>query len=171
MKKAIGLSLLLISLTACGANGINKDDPEGSAKYIKKELSLEGDIKETQEEYYQGVVDVYSIREDTEVVASDDNTIEQINFSNVDEKDIEKILNMIDFPEVESINELTEKYYMDIAKYGEPEDNSTFTSYENVGVSVSTTMDILKDEGDKPFTMSLIYNTDRFDKFRETNLK
>ena len=170
MKNFFGLSLLLLTLSACSAEGISKDDPEGSANYIKEHLSIESDIENTQEEYYMGIMDVYNIGEDIDVIADDKDKIEQINFSDVDEDDIQNILSMIEFPESESIESFVDDYYMDIAATGSYEADSVFTSYEDVGVMVGTKIDILKEDSDNPFSLSLYYNPERFEKLREIAL-
>lgn len=171
MKKLLSLSLLLLVLSACGTNGIDKADPKGSAEYIKKELAIDEEIKEDQIEYYKGIKDVYTLGDNSEVVIADDETIEQINFNFVDEKDIVKILEIADFPEADSVNNLTEKYYTDIASVGSYDENMVFTNHDDVGVYVSTASEFSKKENDKPFNLAILYNADRFEEFREMILQ
>lgn len=171
MKKIILFSLCSLFLTGCGVNGIDTTDPKGTAEYIKKELSIKADIKEDQIEYYQGIKDVYTLGDNSEVVMTNDDTIEQINFHFIDEKDIKKILKMANFPEANSVDNLTEKYYTDIANGGSFEENMVFTNHDSVGVYISTASEFSKKEDDKPFNMSLLYNTDKFEEFREMNLQ
>lgn len=154
-------------LSACSANGINEDNAKKSAEYINQELSIADTVEESQEEYFNEIMNVYKIGEFTTVLPNSNSGIEQINFNNVDKDDISNILELFEFPESESINSLIENYYYVYASTGVIEANKEFVIYEDVGISASVKSEVLLDVlGDKPFMLSVVYNQERFDEFK-----
>lgn len=145
---------------------ISVSNPKQEASNIKANYFPSSEISLVQEEYADGLQDVYNVGEDVSILLTNKETIQQIVFNNLKKDEVINILKDYEYPDTPSVNNFLDEN----EHYFDPGYNnvSSFTYYENLGVNLSAKSEGTKKlKGDNPFTMILIPDKERLDWFKE----
>lgn len=170
MKLHKNLLLFIFLATGCSnVDAVNTENPEATANFIQKELYPDKEINYHKVDLSDGIEDVYDIGEDIRIIMTDDENIEQISFFSLSKDEVPEILELVDFPYVDSIEYFLDENEDYNATGFEPIFNDYFTKYEGVGLSLTAKIEDLRQDPQKPFSMILIYDPDRLESFEERN--
>lgn len=142
------------------------DNAKATADFFQQALYPEEEIVLSQEEYSDGVQDVYFIGDEVWLIMTHDKKVQQVNLANLDSEEVTSSLNLIEFPKTDSITSFLENN-----KNGSEDKYDSinlFTKYESVGILLSSKSEVIKEaSGDKPFSLIIIYDKDRINYFSE----
>lgn len=166
MKSKIGATLFIAAILAgCSqSNGVSVEDPRNTADFFNDELDINNELVETTAEYYDGIKDVIEIDEDTIVVLNDEDSVEQVHFNNRNKEEVMQILDLIEFP---TDSDSIEQALSITPVVATVDNNNYFTNYEGTGVFIDIALPSYVEDEDRPYSLLLLYNEDRFDDFKK----
>ena len=156
----LALSVLTLTILAsCGApTAINPENGKETAEFLKDQLKRDIELTVTQEEYGDGIHDLYELGPDVRVVMDDEQGVDQIEFHQLNEQEVLDTLAMIDFPESTSIDRaLTEEGKNNILNL-----KPYFTEYKGTGVFIMGDFSATEDTPN-PYRLILMYDEENFD--------
>ena len=161
--------MITLFLASCSVNAVDSEDPETTANYIQKELYPDDEVIYHKVDLSDGIENVYDIGEDVRITMTDDEKIEQISFFSLKKDEIPEILELVDFPYVDSIDYFIEENEDFEGSWSDSIFNDFFTKYDGVGLQITAKIEDLRGDPEEPFSMILIYDSDRLEYFEERN--
>lgn len=150
---------------------INPEKPEDTVVLLQEILSNEEIPEREHMDMFDGIREGYTLDEQNFLfLTKTGDEIEQINLLDITKEEAEEVLSLIGFPEVSTF--VTMLNYSEEEREDSANIKSHFTSYEGVGVKLEVNEDMLTPGGavlfeyDEPYSLSIVYNEDRFDDFK-----